>query len=112
MEEKMKAKKKAMISQPMAGKTHEEIVETRDKAVAVLEGMGYEVVNTLFTDEDMKGHRNMKIPLYIPLHYLAMSLESMSSCNVIYFCPGWENARGCRIEHDAAAEYGLEVMYG
>lgn len=50
MEEKMKAKKKAMISQPMAGKTHEEIVETRDKAVAVLEGMGYEVVNTLFTD--------------------------------------------------------------
>lgn len=54
----------------------------------------------------------MKIPLYIPLHYLAMSLESMSSCNVIYFCPGWENARGCRIEHDAAAEYGLEVMYG
>lgn len=51
----MKAKKKAMISQPMAGKTHEEIVETRDKAVAVLEGMGHEVVNTLFTDEDMKG---------------------------------------------------------
>lgn len=39
-------------------------------------------------------------------------LEGMSSCNVIYFCPGWENARGCRIEHDAAAEYGLEVMYG
>lgn len=112
MEEKMKAKKKAMISQPMAGKTHEEIVETRDKAVAVLEGMGYEVVNTLFTDEDMKGHSNMKIPLYIQLHYLAMSLESMSSCNVIYFCPGWENARECRIEHDAAAEYGLEVMYG
>lgn len=91
---------------------YEEIVETRDKAVAVLESMGYEVVNTLFTDEDMKGHSNMKIPLYIPLHYLAMSLESMSSCNVIYFCPGWENARGCRIEHDAAAEYGLEVMYG
>lgn len=56
MEEKMKTKKKAMISQPMAGKTHEEIVETRDKAVAVLEGMGCEVVNTLFTDEDMKGH--------------------------------------------------------
>lgn len=24
---------------------------------------------------------------------------------------GWENARGCRIEHDAAVAYGLEVLY-
>lgn len=28
-----------------------------------------------------------------------------------YFCKGWENARGCRIEHDAAVAYGLEVLY-
>lgn len=27
------------------------------------------------------------------------------------FCKGWENARGCRIEHDAAVAYGLEVLY-
>ena len=43
--------KKAMLSQPMAGKTNEEIVSTREKAVSVLNRMGYEVVNTLFTDE-------------------------------------------------------------
>ena len=43
--------KKAMISQPMAGKTDEEIAATRDLAVAKLRQMGYEVVNTLFTDE-------------------------------------------------------------
>ena len=24
---------------------------------------------------------------------------------------GWENARGCRIEHEAAKAYGLEIMY-
>ena len=60
--------KKAMISQPMAGKTDEEIVATRDLAVAKLRQMGYEVVNTLFTDE-------------------------------------------CKIEHDAATAYGLEVLY-
>ena len=40
-----------MISQPMAGKTDEEIAETRDKAHAKLREMGYEFVNTLFTDE-------------------------------------------------------------
>ena len=43
--------KRAMISQPMAGKTDEEIAETRDKAHAKLREMGYEFVNTLFTDE-------------------------------------------------------------
>lgn len=43
--------KKAMISQPMAGKTDEEIAETRDRAHAKLRDMGYEFVNTLFTDE-------------------------------------------------------------
>lgn len=43
--------KRAMISQPMAGKTDEEIAEARDKAHAELREMGYEFVNTLFTDE-------------------------------------------------------------
>lgn len=42
---------KAMLSQPMAGKTDEEIVATREKAVTALEAKGYEIVNTLFTDE-------------------------------------------------------------
>ena len=23
----------------------------------------------------------------------------------------WENARGCRIEHEAAVAYGLEIIY-
>ena len=42
---------KAMLSQPMAGKTDAEIEETRNEAIKYLESQGYEVVNTLFTDE-------------------------------------------------------------
>ena len=42
---------KAMLSQPMAGKSEQEIVETRKRAIGALEKKGYEVVNTLFTDE-------------------------------------------------------------
>ena len=42
---------KAMFSQPMADKTHEEIVETRERAIHALQERGYEIVNTLFTDE-------------------------------------------------------------
>ena len=43
--------KKAMLSQPMAGKTDEEIIATREQAIKALEAKGYEIVNTLFTDE-------------------------------------------------------------
>lgn len=104
--------KRAMISQPMAGKTDEEIAETRDKAHANLREMGYEFVNTLFTDEWYSDEAMEKRGVVqIPLCYLAKSLENMSLCHAAYFCKGWENARGCRIEHDAAVAYGLEVLY-
>ena len=104
-------KKKAMLSQPMAGKSKAEIKETRERAIAYLEGMGYEVVNTLFTDE-WYSNEAMKARgvVQIPLCFLAKSLENMSKCHVAYFCHGWEDARGCRIEYDAAVAYGLTVI--
>ena len=103
---------KAMLSQPMNGKTDEEIVATREKAIKELEAAGYEVVNTLFTDE-WYNTENMKARgvEQIPLCFLAKSLENMSLCNAAYFCKGWENARGCKIEHDAAVAYGLDIIY-
>jgi hypothetical protein len=104
--------KKAMFSQPMAGLTDEQIVATREKAVKYLEDNGYEVVNTLFTDEwYSKEQMASRGVVQIPLCFLAKSLENMSLCHAAYFCKGWENARGCKIEHDAAVAYGLEVLY-
>ena len=103
---------KVMISQPMNGKTDEEIVATRERAIKELEAAGYEVVNTLFTDEwysseNMKNRGVENIPLCV----LAKSLENMSLCNAVYFCKGWDKARGCKIEHDAAVAYGLDIIY-
>lgn len=104
--------KKAMLSQPMAGKTNEEIVATREKAIKFLESNGYEIVNTLFTDEWYSQEKmTERGVVQIPLCFLAKSLESMSLCHVAYFCKGWEKTRGCKIEHDAAVAYGLEVIY-
>ena len=104
--------KKAMLSQPMAGKSNEEIVATREQAIKVLEEKGCEIVNTLFTDEwyskDKMVERGV---VQIPLCFLAKSLENMSLCHVVYFCKGWEKTRGCKLEHDAAVAYGLEIIY-
>lgn len=103
---------KAMLSQPMAGKTDEEIILTREKATKALEARGYTVVNTLFTDEwysqEKMADRGV---VQIPLCFLAKSLENMSLCHAAYFCKGWEHARGCRLEHEAAKAYGLEIIY-
>lgn len=105
-------KMKAMLSQPMAGKTNEEIVATREKAIHALEALGYEIVNTLFTDEwYSKEAMEARGVVQIPLCFLAKSLENMSLCHAAYFCKGWENARGCRIEHEAAKAYGLTIIY-
>ena len=108
----MEIKKKAMLSQPMNGKSDDEIIATREKAIAVLTGMGYEIVNTLFTDEwySQKSMEERGV-VQIPLCFLAKSLENMSLCHAAYFCKGWENARGCKIEHDAAVAYGLDIIY-
>lgn len=105
-------KVKAMISQPMAGKTDEEIKATREKAVKFLESHCYEVVNTLFegewcSDDALKGRGIVNVPLY----FLSMSLEKMAECGAIYFCKGWIDARGCRLENSAATAYGLKIIY-
>lgn len=104
--------KKAMFSQPMAGLTDEQIIAAREVAVKHLTNSGYEVVNTLFTDEwyskEKMAERGV---VQIPLCFMAKSLENMSLCHAVYFAKGWEKARGCRIEHEAAKAYGLEIMY-
>lgn len=111
-QEEDKKMKKAMLSQPMAGKSDEEIKATRERAIKALEAQGYEIVNTLFTDEwySDEAMKNRGV-VQIPLCFLAKSLENMSLCHAAYFCKGWENTRGCKIEHDAAVAYGLDIIY-
>lgn len=103
---------KAMISQPMYGKSYDEIFATRDKAASVLREHGCEVVNTLFYEgKETKRRLAKQGVLHHPLYFLAKSLEQMSQCDTVYFCEGWENARGCRIEHEVACAYNLHVVY-
>ena len=93
---------------------YDDYVEELRKAVMSeeTEEMGYEFVNTLFTDEWYSdAAMKERGVVQVPLCYLAKSLENMSLCHAAYFAKGWETARGCRIEHDAAVAYGLDVIY-
>lgn len=35
----------------------------------------------------------------------------MCLVDAVYFVDGWQEARGCRIEHDAAVAYGVKRIY-
>ena len=96
-----------MISQPMKDISSEKIIAVREKAIHTLETFGYDVIDNFFTDnsfitEDTK---------HTPVAYLAKSLEVMSKCDAVYFVKGWETARGCKIEHEIAKNYGLAIIY-
>lgn len=89
---------KVMISQPMRGYTEGVIRKSREKLIKELKQQGYEVVDTIFTEEAPK---NCDIALY----YLSKSIEAMSKVDGIVFMKGWENARGCKIEYYVAQYY-------
>jgi Asp-tRNA(Asn)/Glu-tRNA(Gln) amidotransferase A subunit family amidase len=93
---------KVMISQPMKGKTEEQIRNERAAAVARIEAAGDIVVDTIFPDFKNEGN--------VPLKYLAKSLDAMADVDAVLFLDGWESARGCIIEHSAAEAYGIRVM--
>ena len=94
---------KIMISQPMQGKTEKQIRDERKALTEALEREGHEVVDTVFESVP----NNVDIAIYL----LAKSIEYIGRVDAVYFMKGWENARGCRIEHQVAVEYDRKVFY-
>lgn len=97
--------KKLFISQPMKGKTDEEILKERETAIKQAEELlkePVEVIASFFkvAPADAK-----------PLWFLGKSLELLSNTDVAYFAKGWEEARGCKIEHESCLAYGIKTIY-
>lgn len=97
-----------MISQPMAGLTKETILAERQRVSLMLQHQGHTVMNTYF-DDYIKGCENAA-PNNCPLYWLGKAFESMSYCDAVYFVKGWGSARGCRLEYQAACEYGMHIV--
>lgn len=96
--------KKLFISQPMKGKTDEEILAERRKAIRSAErqlGEPVEVIDSFFQSAPVDAK---------PLWFLGKSLELLSGADIAYFAKGWQEARGCKIENTCAIEYGIAVI--
>lgn len=87
---------KIMISQPMNGKTEKQIKDERKYLIKELEEEGHEVLKTVFDDFDCYASA---------IAYLAKSIEVLDKADAVVFMKGWENARGCIIEHEIATRY-------
>lgn len=100
--------RKVFISCPMKGMTKDEIDLTMDyvKLKIIQVFMPYETVEFVNTwvEEEFPEDGNRS------LFCLGKSLELMAMCDTVVFAKGWEDARGCRIEHEAAMNYGLDVI--
>lgn len=96
--------KKIMISQPMRGKTIEQIRKERLHIIDLLESKGYMVINSIVSS---------KIPKDVDeaMYNLSRAIRIMSRVDGVFFMKGWKQARGCRIEHEVATLYGKEIMY-
>lgn len=95
---------KIFISQPMNGKTDEEILKEREQIITCAKeryGENIEIIDSFF-----KGAPHDASPLW----FLGESIKKIAEADVAYFATDWERARGCKIEHSCAIEYGIEVV--
>lgn len=96
---------KVFISQPMRGKTAEEIITERERLIGKARehyGADIEVIDSYIQHGAHSEHN--------ALWQLGKSLELMSTADAAVFAQDWEGSRGCRIENMAAILYGLEVL--
>ena len=99
-------RKKIMISMPMNGKDFGSLVVEYHNYKRKLMEQDYCVVNSLFKAQST----NLEY-MNNPVLCLSRAIKAMSKCDAVFFAKGWQNARGCKIEHEIAKAYGLEVIY-
>lgn len=96
------------ISQPMRGRTGDEIRAERDASIKAIYEMDAcaEIIDTYFSEPLKMGGWNE------PLFYLSLALREMAKADVAVFIGEWWKARGCKIEHECAEQYGIKILYG
>lgn len=101
---------KVFISCPMKGLSDSEILKIREdaknKVKERFKGEDLTFINSYFKEFNLP-ENNMNIGIY----YLGRSILKLSEADLVVFTPGWETARGCRIECTIAKDYDLKIMF-
>lgn len=93
--------KKVFVSLPMYGRTEEQIREEMEWIRGIVEEEieeSVELVDTYISEDPPKEFQKDRSADF----YILKSLEMLKDADIAVFAPGWENARGCRIERFAS----------
>ena len=110
--------KNIFISQPMTGKSEEEILATRQKEIdkihQLFDADGVEInIIASYIDDATRKHfqKYTSDDINWDIFWLSQSLERLAMADMIWLCDGWEYSNGCNIELECATRYGVGIMY-
>ena len=110
--------KNIFISQPMTGKSEEEILATRQKEIdkihQLFDADGVEInIIASYIDDATREHfkEHVSDDINWDIFWLSQSLERLAMADMIWLCDGWEYSNGCNIELECATRYGVGIMY-
>lgn len=97
---------KVFISMPMKSKSVEQVKQERDRFFKAIKKQipSAELIDSVIDGADkeiaIKGDKT-------GVWYLGTSLQIMAKAEFVFFAPGWEEARGCKLERRVAESYGM-----
>ena len=110
--------KNIFISQPMTGKSEEEILATRQKEIDKIhqlfdaDGVEINIIASYIDDATRKHFKeHISDDINWDIFWLSQSLERLAMADMIWLCDGWEYSNGCNIELECATRYGVGIMY-
>ena len=110
--------KNIFISQPMTGRSEEEILATKQKEIEKIHQLfdaDGEQVNIIasYIDDATRKHfkEHVSDDINWDIFWLSQSLERLAMADIIWLCDGWEYSNGCNIELECATRYGVGIMY-
>lgn len=99
--------KRLFISQPMRELSDKEILKAREEIRKKAEKVINEPIELI--DSFIKDYPG-EINKHVPVFYLGKSIQFLSQADIAYFGGDWRNARGCKIEHEVAKQYGIKIL--
>ena len=110
--------KNIFISQPMSGKSEEEILATRQKEIEKIhqlfdaDGVEINIIASYIDDATRKHFKeHVSDDINWDIFWLSQSLERLAMADMIWLCDGWEYSKGCNVELECAMQYGISIVY-
>lgn len=96
---------RVFISQPMSGKTFEEILAVRDGVKILLCRFYHDCFLEFIESFNPSALGDDK-----PIEELGKCISLMQGADVVYFAKGYEESRGCSVEFEVASKYKKTIL--